>query len=94
MSRARHITSRVSNLTQPRLVLEGNGIQSIAAGRYHSMALTGFGAVFSWGCGENGQLGHDSDESVCVPRVISTIVGSVVGQISCGEHHTAALTCT
>jgi len=49
--------------------------------------------VFSWGCGENGQLGHNSDESVTIPKVVESALGAVVGQISCGEHHTAALSC-
>ena len=50
-------------LPTPRIVLEGKNIASVAAGRYHSFALTNSGVLYSWGCGENGQLGLDSDEN-------------------------------
>ena len=82
------------DLNQPRLVLVNKNIASIAAGRYHSLALTNAGALYSWGCGENGQLGHHNDENILFPRVIEPNLGTVVGQISCGEHHTAVLTST
>lgn len=61
------------------------------AGRYHSCALTVEGALYTWGCGENGQLGHDSDENVLFPRLVESILGCVIGQVSCGDHHTALL---
>lgn len=36
--------------------------------------------------------GQDSDENLCVPKVVSPILGTVVGQVACGEHHTAVIT--
>ena len=112
-------------------MLENKNIAQVAAGRYHSMALTskaypysaqslvldflfsGAGILYSWGCGENGQLGLESDENVCIPTVVrpaitllscdisnirvmqvTSIAGSVIGQVACGEHHTVVLTCT
>lgn len=80
------------NTAVPRLVLDGRNISQVAAGRYHSFALTNTGILFSWGCGENGQLGLNSDENVALPTVVQTILGTVVGQVACGEHHTAILT--
>ena len=41
---------------------------------------------------QNGQLGLNSDENILLPTVVSPILGAVVGQVSCGEHHTAILT--
>jgi hypothetical protein len=79
------------NLSVPRLVLEGKGMEQVAAGRYHSLALSNMGVLYSWGCGENGQLGQNSDENVALPTVVAPILGSVVGQVACGEHHTAVL---
>jgi len=79
------------DLNTPRLILHSKRIVSIAAGRYHSLALTCFGALYSWGCGENGQLGISSDDSSFLPRVVTPILGTVVGQIAAGEHHTVAL---
>jgi alpha-tubulin suppressor-like RCC1 family protein len=82
------------SLHAPRLVLAGKHIAQVACGRYHSIALTTFGVLYSWGCGENGQLGQHTDENVLFPKVIEPNIGTVVGQISCGEHHTAVLTST
>lgn len=81
-----------SNVSTPRLVLDTGNIAQVAAGRYHSFALTNTGVLYSWGCGENGQLGLESDENVALPSVLTSILGTVVGQVSCGEHHTAVLT--
>ena len=39
-----------------------------------------------------GQLGLNSDENILLPTVVTPILGTVVGQVSCGEHHTAILT--
>jgi alpha-tubulin suppressor-like RCC1 family protein len=80
------------NLAVPRLVLLGKNIAQVSAGRYHSIAITKFGVVYSWGCGENGQLGQGNDENVYLPHMVDSVLGTVFGQIACGEHHTAALT--
>lgn len=80
------------NTATPRLVLQDKNIAQVAAGRYHSAALTGAGVLYSWGCGENGQLGLDSDENVTLPTVVTPVLGAVVGQVACGELHTAVLT--
>ena len=56
--------------------------------------IAAFGVLYSWGCGESGQLGHASDDDVWLPKVVEGILGSVVGQVACGEHHTAVLSCT
>lgn len=37
-----------ANVRNPRLILRGKEIQSIAVGRYHSMAVTAYGIVYSW----------------------------------------------
>jgi len=80
------------NIAAPRLILKDKNIAQVSAGRYHSFALTDFGVMYSWGCGENGQLGQDSDENISLPKVVEAVSGVVTGQVSCGEHHTAALT--
>jgi hypothetical protein len=49
--------------------------------------------LYTWGFGENGQLGHGADEHRRLPIVVHDILGSVIGQVVCGEHHTVVLTC-
>ena len=75
----------------PRLVLEGKNIVEVAAGRYHTTALNIYGVLYSWGCGESGQLGHSDDENALLPKVNEYLLRTVVGNVSCGEHHTAAV---
>jgi alpha-tubulin suppressor-like RCC1 family protein len=81
-----------SSTATPRLVLDSGDIAQIAAGRYHSFALSSSGVLWSWGCGETGQLGQNGDEYAYLPKVVSPILGTVVGQVACGEYHTAVLT--
>jgi len=46
----------------------------IAAGDKHTLALADNGKVFSWGCGENGELGHGvSVVGLSGPRVIEEL---------------------
>jgi len=84
----------VDGCPAPRLVLDRTDIHQVAAGRYHSMALSNKGILWSWGCHENGQLGHEGKENECVkiPRVVRSILGMVVGHIACGENHSLAMT--
>jgi alpha-tubulin suppressor-like RCC1 family protein len=91
---SRSICTFTTHHSAPRLILFGKHVAQVAAGRYHSMALTGFGACYSWGCGESGQLGHRGDDNVLFPKVVEANLGTVTGLVSCGEHHTAVLTST
>ena len=75
----------------PRLVLQGKQIVQVAAGRYHTTALNTYGMLYTWGCGESGQLGHGDDDPRLLPCVCEALLTTVVGQTSCGEHHTAAV---
>jgi alpha-tubulin suppressor-like RCC1 family protein len=60
----------------------------VAAGTYHSMALTAIGELYAWGEGEgeNGQFGHGGREHLAVPRVVDGVEGAVVGMASGGSH--------
>jgi len=39
----------------------GSASSPVSAGSYHSLAITADGAVFTWGKGEHGSLGHGED---------------------------------
>lgn len=42
--------------------------KAIACGQSHCLALTTLGAIFSWGCGLNGRLGHNDTVSSAFPE--------------------------
>lgn len=76
----------------PQIVknLSDKQIVDVAAGQYHSMALTASGLVYTWGWGIHGQLGHGNSNSEWVPKLLHfkhTIV-----QISAGHAHSLILT--
>jgi alpha-tubulin suppressor-like RCC1 family protein len=61
-------------------------VVQVAAGLYHSMALTTTGELYAWGKGLDGQLGHGGTEHLAVPKVVGGIEGTVVGMAG-GEEH-------
>jgi len=74
---------RVANLT---------GVQAIATGGYHSLALMGSGRVKSWGSNSDGQLGNDASG----PGTDRSTPGNVIGldnvrSISGGQSHSLAV---
>lgn len=85
--------------------LEGIRVQFIAAGGWHSAAISEFGDLYMWGWNESGQLGlavnHDSGDdghSTCGQVQCQTVPVPVdipgdldVLTVSCGTRHTAAL---
>ena len=82
-----------NSVRNPRLILRGKEIHQIAAGRYHSMAVSSYGVIFSWGCSESGQTGVNLNlENEYLPRILEALLPNVVGHISCGEHHSLAVT--
>ena len=68
----------------------------VAAGDYHTLLLTKFGEVFSFGCGAQGALGHGSKEraNVPAPKRIERLATVPITQIAAGNFHSAAVTTT
>jgi alpha-tubulin suppressor-like RCC1 family protein len=60
----------------------------IAAGEFHSLAITSGGDLWAWGCNQYGQLGNGTTETSEVPILIKENVIAV----SAGYGHTLALT--
>ncbi|KAG1674128.1 hypothetical protein FOA52_015758 [Chlamydomonas sp. UWO 241] len=80
---------------QPKPVhLNGEPICDIAAGGWHSLALTTSGEVWTWGRGEYGRLGlgDRSGSSKLRPVKMMGLAGHRVVQIAGGGTHTMALT--
>eukprot|EP00898_Chlorokybus_atmophyticus_P006695 jgi/Chlat1/7026/Chrsp56S06698 len=67
-------------------------ITVVACGQYHTACVSAVGEVFTWGEGSQGQLGHLTLSSSDWPRRISTLVGTPLKTVSCGQAHTAGVT--
>ncbi|KAG6392632.1 hypothetical protein SASPL_146856 [Salvia splendens] len=68
-------------------------VVDIAAGGWHSTALTDDGEVYGWGRGEHGRLGFGDDKSSkMVPQRVQLQVAGETVQVSCGGTHSVALT--
>jgi alpha-tubulin suppressor-like RCC1 family protein len=53
-----------------------SGVQSIAAGKYHTLALLGDGSVRSWGYNAGGQLGDGTESDRSAPVPVSGVRGA------------------
>ncbi len=81
--------------------LAGVAMASIACGHWHSMSLSEYGDVYSWGWNEHGQLGHSNEpgevtKTVPLPKVVDIEAAgsreSNCVSISCGSRHSATVT--
>lgn len=80
-------------VTQPRQVgvLADRAVAQVACGKGHTLALTDKGDVYSWGCGDSGQLGLGRPQPNFVPRYVSALQGTPVAMIATGAAHAAVL---
>lgn len=75
----------------------GEEVLMVSAGHCHAVAVT-LGAVFSWGDGIKGCLGHGDWQSVPLPRAIAGFRGvaevpgrAVLKSVACGPYHNVAI---
>jgi alpha-tubulin suppressor-like RCC1 family protein len=68
--------------------LEGQGDQVVfvAAGDDHTVAVTAGGRLYTWGDGEEGQLGHGDTGRRLVPTLVPAFGGSSVVMAACSTH--------
>ncbi|KAJ8045489.1 Serine/threonine-protein kinase Nek9 [Holothuria leucospilota] len=48
----------------------GKPVERVSCGEKHILALTADKEVYSWGCGDKGRLGLQSEKSVCLPTKV------------------------
>jgi alpha-tubulin suppressor-like RCC1 family protein len=71
--------------------LEGVVVVAVASGAVHSMAATDEGQLYTWGCGESGQLGHGDRNNCFVPRLVEALEGQRVTEVATGEDHSVVM---
>ncbi|OII73171.1 UVB-resistance protein UVR8 [Cryptosporidium ubiquitum] len=83
-------------VSQPMKVkaLEGEKIIQVSCGSYHTGCLTGDKKALTWGLGLQGRLGHGDTQDIFTPKLIESLAGLPIKEISCGGHHTAILLST
>ncbi len=85
--------------TQVSLPGASGPVTQIAAGGYHSLALTSTGQLYAFGENDYGQLGSTANNGTEVPNPTPTQVSlpgasGAVTQIAAGQYHSLALTST
>ncbi|XP_058522623.1 probable E3 ubiquitin-protein ligase HERC6 [Ochotona princeps] len=84
----------VEHAKQPEQIqaLETLHVDSVSCGKEHSLAVCHKGGVFAWGAGSEGQLGlGELKETVFIPSKIKALSEIKIIQVSCGHHHSLAL---
>ena len=70
----------------------GQRVVAISTGRNHSLAITADGAIWSWGYGRFGKLGHGDEQSQLLPKKVEAFAGQRVVAVSAGGPHSLATT--
>lgn len=78
----------------PKVVggLLGKNVVNVMCGLAHCAAWTSEGAVYTWGSGRCGELGHGNKKDKFTPLLLSRLQEHVVVQVECGEGFSLAVT--
>ena len=72
--------------------MAGQLVVAASAGEQHSLAITADGALWSWGNGGNGRLGHGEQQNQLLPKKIEALADQRVVAASAGACHSIART--
>ena len=73
----------------PITALEDVPIQHIHAKKKHAIAISHSGRIYSWGCGDQGQLGHGDKENQYTPKLMEYFADMKVISATTGYNWTA-----
>lgn len=65
--------------------------KSLALGAEHAILLTATGAVYTWGLGSHGQLGHGGLTSEEEPRIVEALWGMPMSSVASGGWHSVCI---
>ena len=86
-----HRPKRIETLESISFGLNGlESVMDICCSKYHSIALTNLGRVFSWGHGRSGRLGHGDESAATEPRRVTALDGWFITAVSSSENHTVS----
>ena len=66
-------------------------ILQVSCGWQHSLALSQSGQVYSWGYGDDGQLGQGNTQDFITPTVIPGLRDVAVVKVACGHSHSGCI---
>ena len=69
-------------------------VKQVSCTSNHALVVTTGGALFSWGEGIHGQLGHGATENDDVPRLVRTLEGVPIESAAAGDCTSLALACS
>lgn len=69
-----------------------NPVEQLSCGDNHVVALTQDKDVYSWGCGEHGRLGLDSEDDWATPQQVDVPKSLSISSVHCGSDGTFFLT--
>eukprot|EP00887_Chlorella_sp_A99_P006446 scaffold3.g6446.t1 len=70
----------------------------LSAAKFHSAAVTAEGALYTWGWGRGGRLGHpeahvhSGESAVIAPRLVAALGRRAVAAVAAAKHHTVLCT--
>jgi len=87
---------KIEDFLEPRLVpgIEGLKIVSVSAGADHVVLISSTGAVFTFGHGEHGCLGHGNQDALAEPRRVAALAHLEITHAAAGAMHTLFVSST
>lgn len=73
---------------------EPSPVAEVFCGRYHTIARTTTGLVFTWGGGKNGRLGHGDEKIRAQPTCVEALLRQEAVCITAGYHNNLVLSTT